>query len=214
MKSDSSKPPALTWRRLDADIGYVDLGRLVPDQVDAMFEALGDTRALVLDMRGYPRGTTVPIAARLNVHTTPAMADRVSVPLVAPHDEGAEARFVVGSNVVPAPAEPHYAGKTVMLIDENTQSAAEETGLFFEAANGTQFIGSPSAGANGDITYAVLPGNIIVHFAGSAITHADGRPLQRVGLQPAVLVRPTLAGIRAGKDEVLDRAVQYLRTGR
>lgn len=213
-KSDKLKPPALHWRRLDADVGYINLGRLEPDEVDAAFAALGDARGLVLDMRGYPRGTAIPIAARLNVHTTPAMADRVSVPLVAPHDEGADARIVVGSSVVPAPSGTHYAGKTVMLVDEETQSAAEETGLFFEAANGTTFVGSPSAGANGDITYAVLPGNIIVHFAGSAITHADGRPLQRVGLRPSVQVQPTLAGIRAGKDEVLDRAVQYLRSGR
>ena len=34
----------------------------------------------------------------------------------------------------------------------------------------------------------------------------DGRQLQRVGLQPDIVIAPTLAGIRAGKDEVLDRA--------
>jgi hypothetical protein len=45
-----------------------------------------------------------------------------------------------------------YHGKTVLLIDERTMSQAEHTGLFFEAANGTQFIGSPTAGANGDVT--------------------------------------------------------------
>jgi hypothetical protein len=31
-----------------------------------------------------------------------------------------------------------------MLIDERTQSQAEHAGLFFEAANGTIFIGSHS----------------------------------------------------------------------
>lgn len=33
-------------------------------------------------------------------------------------------------------------------------------------------------------------------------------------LQPKILVRPTINGIRAGKDEVLERAVQYLNTGK
>jgi hypothetical protein len=32
-----------------------------------------------------------------------------------------------------------------------------------------------------------------------------------VGLQPVVEVRPTLAGIRAGKDEVLEVAIEYLK---
>jgi hypothetical protein len=31
-----------------------------------------------------------------------------------------------------------------------------------------------------------------------------------VGLQPDVLARPTLAGIRAGRDEVLEKAIEYL----
>jgi len=34
-----------------------------------------------------------------------------------------------------------------------------------------------------------------------------------LGLQPIVEVRPTLAGIRAGKDEVLAKAIEYLSHG-
>lgn len=47
-----------------------------------------------------------------------------------------------------------------------------------------------------------------MRFSGDGIWHADGRQLQRVGLQPDVEVHPTLVGIRAGKDEVLDTAVE------
>jgi len=99
----------------------------------------------------------------------------------------------------------------VLLIDERTISQAEHSGLFFEAANGTKFIGSPTEGANGDVTNLSVPGGIYVRFSGQGVWHSDGRQLQRLGLQPEVEVRPTLAGIRAGKDEVLDKAVQYLQ---
>jgi hypothetical protein len=37
---------------------------------------------------------------------------------------------------------------------------------------------------------------------------------QKVGIQPNVLVRPTIAGVRSGKDEVLDRALAWLATGK
>jgi C-terminal processing protease CtpA/Prc len=103
-----------------------------------------------------------------------------------------------------------YHGKTVMLIDERAVSQAEHIGLFLEAANGTKFIGSPTQGANGDVTNFSLPGGIRVYFSGQGVWHADGRQLQRVGLQPEIEVHPTLAGIRAGRDEVLDKAIEYL----
>jgi C-terminal processing protease CtpA/Prc len=98
-----------------------------------------------------------------------------------------------------------------MLIDERTQSQAEHSGLFFEAANHTEFIGSQTAGANGDVTNVSLPGNITVWFTGLGVRHADGRQLQRIGLRPDIVVAPTIRGIRAGRDEVLERAVTYLR---
>ena len=98
-----------------------------------------------------------------------------------------------------------------MLIDERTQSQAEHTGLGFEAAAQITFVGSPTAGANGDITTVILPGDVTVGFTGHDVRHGDGRQLQRVGLQPHVAVTPTIAGIRAGKDEVLERAMDLLK---
>ena len=97
-----------------------------------------------------------------------------------------------------------------MLMDERTQSQAEHTGLFFKAANGTTFVGSPTSGANGSVTDLVLPGRITITFTGGAVRHPDGRQLQRIGLQPDVPVTPTVAGIRAGRDEVLEKALEYL----
>ena len=44
------------------------------------------------------------------------------------------------------------------------------------------------------------------------VTWPDGTRLQRRGLTPDVQVRPTIAGIRAGRDEVLARAVRWLES--
>jgi C-terminal processing protease CtpA/Prc len=97
-----------------------------------------------------------------------------------------------------------------MLVDERTVSQAEHTGLFLEAANGTTFIGSPTMGANGDVTVFALPGGLTMSFSGHDVRHADGRQLQRVGLEPQVVVTPTIAGIRAGRDEVLEAGARYV----
>jgi hypothetical protein len=47
--------------------------------------------------------------------------------------------------------------------------------------------------------------------AGSCCSCSIPSTLQRVGLTPDVAVRPTIKGLRAGRDEVLERALELLR---
>ncbi|HEX2121888.1 MAG TPA: S41 family peptidase [Thermoanaerobaculia bacterium] len=198
------------WRVLDGNIGYVDLTRLAVPQVDAMFEALKNTEAIVFDLRGYPKGTAWSIAPRINTSGATVGATFRRVQLSVFSSEMARSGFFF-DQLLPKSDKPKYTGRTVMLIDDRTISQAEHTGLFFEAANGTKFVGSHSAGANGDVTNVILPGGITVSFTGHDVRHADGRQLQRIGLVPDVPVTPTVRGIREGKDEVLERAIAFLR---
>lgn len=193
-------------RLLDGNIGYADLARLEARDVEPLFERFKDTRGIIFDMRGYPNGTAWPIAPRINVRNAPygALFQRM---LVSGDDATARMQF---EQELGKP-DRVYRGQTVMLIDERAISQSEHTGLFFEAAAGTRFVGSPSAGANGDVTDLSLPGGLFVGFTGHDVRHADGRRLQRVGLVPDVPVRPTLAGLRLGKDEVLERALEILK---
>lgn len=198
------------FKVLPGNIGYADLDRLPLKDVDAMFDAFQHTDALILDMRGYPHGTLWRIASRLNVKEAKFGANfSRRVVTAVPGEENSLNTF---RQSMPKSDQPLYKGKVVMLIDETTQSQAEHAGLFFEAATAITFIGSPSAGANGDLTKLVLPGAITVSFSGQEVRHADGRQLQRVGLQPDIKVAPTLNGIRAGRDEVLERAMEFLKT--
>jgi C-terminal processing protease CtpA/Prc len=97
-----------------------------------------------------------------------------------------------------------------MLIDERTIGQAEHAGLFFEAANKTAFIGSPSAGADGEVTSFVVPGGVTISFSSHDVRQVNGGKLQRLGLQPAVSVSPTIKGVRDSRDEVLEKALEYL----
>jgi C-terminal processing protease CtpA/Prc len=197
-------------RVLPGNVGYIDLDRLPAEMVDSAFRMLAGTKAIVLDDRGYPLGTAWAIAPRLNTHgdgTTAAKFKRLVVP--SP-DTTRTTILAFDQPIPPAQLVAKYTGRTVMLIDERTISQAEHTGLFFEAANGTTFIGSPTMGANGDVTNFTIPGGITISFTGHDVRHADGRQLQRVGLAPQVAVSPTIAGIRAGRDEVLETALKYV----
>ena len=199
---------------LPGNIGYADLDRLTVPQVDEMFEKFKDARAIVFDMRGYPNGTAWAIAPRLTERNGVAAALFQRATVMGP--EGPAGDLINQSTLysftqsIPHTDKWRYRGRTVMLIDERTQSQAEHTGLFFEAANGTKFVGSPTAGANGDVTNFYVPGGIVIYFTGQAVRHADGRQLQRKGLVPDVPSAPTIKGMQAGRDEVLETAVKYL----
>lgn len=202
-------PEGPAWKRLRPRVGYADLSRLQREEVDPMLEELRDTDALVLDMRGYPNGTAWPLAARMNVRgaKTAALFRRREVSALDA-EEGESGYFF--AQPLPESRSWTYRGKVVMLIDERAISQAEHTALFLEQAAGATFIGSPTAGANGDVTNFSLPGGLSVSFTGHDVRHADGRQLQRVGIVPDVPVTPTLRSIREGRDEVLDRALAWL----
>jgi C-terminal processing protease CtpA/Prc len=196
------------FRLLENGIGYVDLARLESSDVEPMFTMLEKSPSIIFDMRGYPGEAVWEIVPRLNVRGA-KMGAVFYEPFVSP---GTLTRTYF-EQPFPATEKPLYRGKTVMLVDERTMSQAEHAALFFEAGNGTTFIGSQSAGTNGDITDLSLPGGFAVSFSGHDVRHADGRQLQRVGLMPTIEVKATVEGLRAGKDEVLERAITFLQSG-
>jgi C-terminal processing protease CtpA/Prc len=183
-------------------------------QTDQMFETFKDTKAIIFDMRGYPNGTAWSIAPRLTEKKHVPLALFRKPEILAPNipvgDMVSNKSYTEFVQTVETSDKWKYKGKTIMLINQNAISQSEHTGLFFESVNNTTFIGSPTAGANGDVTRFQIPGGMFLAFSGQGVWHADGRQLQRVGLQPHVLVRPTIKGIRMEKDEVLDTAIKWV----
>ena len=194
---------------LPSGSGYMDLTRLTIAQVDMAFDKVKDTPSLIFDMRGYPNGTAWPIVT----HLTPKRALGALGRRPELHSPDLEdTAYHEFKQFAETGAKSIYKGKVVILINDEAISQAEHTCLLIEVCTPTTFIGSPTMGANGDVTRTVLPGGIQVNFSGYEIRHADGRQLQRIGIQPDIKVEPTIAGIRAGRDEVLESAVNFLKS--
>ena len=196
-------------RLLPGNIGYADLDRLTLNMLDEMFEKFKGTKAIIFDMRGYPYGTAWAIAPRLS--NKQQKAALFETPLVG-HNLPEEDSFVkFFQKIRPTPKEKWiYKGNTIMLIDERAASQAEHTGLLFRAANKTLFIGSHTTGVNGEITTFTVPGAITIGFTGQSVKFPDGKQLQRIGLVPDIEIKPTIEGIREKRDEVLEKAIQYV----
>ena len=178
------------------DIGYANLGALVPVQVDSMFNMFKDTKVIIFDVRTYPRGGPIySISPRLVRGNRPSKRPMRTLPGWDMEDDWNRNR-----------KKGVYKGMVVGLMHENTQShgevTAETIGLF-----GT-LIGNHTAGANGDVVSFYVPGEIRLTFSGGAAW------MQGKGIQPDILITPTIKGIQQGRDEILERAVKFIETGK
>lgn len=170
-----------------------------------------DTRAIVFDLRGYPQGTAWVLAPRLALD---GREEAVAAQFRRPSYRGAslpQESWSSFSQPIPPSTKPRYRGRIIVLIDDRAISQSEHTALFFKAAADPVFVGTPTTGANGDVTRLSLPGGLSLGFTGHDVRHADGKQLQRVGIQPDVVVAPTFAGMRAGRDEVLEAGLKEAR---
>ncbi|MEO6758489.1 MAG: S41 family peptidase, partial [Saprospiraceae bacterium] len=189
---------------LEGNIGYVNLGLLQPNQVDEVLEQMKHTRAIIFDVRNYPKGTMYKIADFLNA------AERPFVKFSKP-DMDYPGVFQYTDIMSCGHHNEHpYPGKVVLLFNERTQSHAEFTLMALQTAPRVISIGSQTAGADGNVSEIVFPGNYKVHMTGIGVYYPDGRETQRIGIVPDITVKPTIAGLQAGKDEVLAKALEYL----
>ena len=83
--------------------------------------------------------------------------------------------------------------------------------MAFRSARGSVVVGSTTAGADGNVSPLPLPGGLNTVISGIGVFYPDKRPTQRIGIVPDIEVRPTIAGIRAARDEVLDEAIRRIR---
>src|SRR5206468_7886547 len=94
--------------------------------------------------------------------------------------------------------------------DEASQSQAEYTAMAFRSAPQSVVVGSMTAGADGNVSEIALPGGHRTMISGIGVFYPDKRPTQRVGIVPDIEVKPTIEGIRAGRDEVLEAALSQI----
>lgn len=197
--------PDSCFRMINKDIAYIYPGNIKNSYLPEIMTAAAGTKGLIMDLRSYPSEFIVfTLGSRLvdkNSDFVKFTGGRVDNP----------GYFVMGEPLqIPADLMNHYGGKVVVLINETTQSQAEYTTMAFQAAPRTTVIGSTTAGADGNVSSIILPGNIYTMISGIGVYYPDGRETQRIGIVPDIEMKPTIEGVRAGKDELLDKAIEII----
>lgn len=191
------------WEVSPCGYGYVNMGKITSAQVPAAYNALKNLPAIVFDIRNYPKGTAWDFKPLL--FSQPNISARYFSPYLQYPGyytiEDDQDNFGNWSNPDP------YTGKVIILVNEETQSQAEYTAQILRTHPNAVILGSQTAGADGNISLLYLPGGIATYWTSLGWYQADWFNPQRAGVHIDTVVTPTIAGIRAGKDEVLAHAL-------
>ena len=119
--------------------------------------------------------------------------------------------FELGEEWNLLPKEQYLQAKKAFIIDGRCISYAESClGIIAHYKLGA-IVGSPTAGTNGNVNPFVLPGGYSVMWTGMKVLKQDGSQHHGIGILPTVPVAHTIAGIRAGRDEFLEKALEIVR---
>ncbi len=203
---------------LENNIGLINPNALDEGEIHMIMEEFKDTDGLIVDMRQYPSmNFSYDFACYLMTGNQQFM--ELTVPSQAV--PGAFLRTANESCYTGYYNQPHLKGyniyqydKTiVILMNQHTISRGETAVLAFTNAENVVTVGESTNGSNGDMTTLPLPDGNQVSFSSLGIYTVDGGQTQRIGLMPDIYVEETIAGLREGRDELIEAAIHYLNNG-
>ncbi|WP_294267348.1 S41 family peptidase [uncultured Chryseobacterium sp.] len=190
---------------------YFEFSSLKGAEIPSLMEQYKNTKGMVFDLRGYNNnGSLLKVFDYL-------LANPVLYGIKTQPNFSQPGKFCFVDNIVnkeykfagkenPDP----YKGQVVVLINEHTVSAEEMWAMVFKKVPNVIFVGSQTAGADGNKTSIKLTDGNKIIFSGLGIYYPDGGETQRIGIKPDVVVRPTVESTRNKEDLLLLKALELI----
>jgi C-terminal processing protease CtpA/Prc len=193
------------FKLINSDIAYLYPGAIKNEFLPKIMAVTQKAKGLIIDFRCYPSDYTVFTLSEYLLPDPKSFVKFSNCSITTP------GLFTFGKELKVGKVNPeYYKGKIVIIINETTQSSAEFHTMAFRTAPNAVVIGSTTAGADGDVSKFWLPGVAGTMISGRGIYYPDGRETQRLGIVPDIEIRPTINGIRDGKDELLEKAISII----
>lgn len=189
-----------------------DLSRVTRTELEPIMPSLVSASGVVFDMRERPRDGEYVLSHLL----ARPMGDEkwAAIPHIIRPDHVSDAiqSWTREGWNLPMLA-PRIAGKVAFISGPKTVSLPEVFLGYISGYRLGEIVGRTSAGTNGDRASLETPSGCLTSFTGMKVTKLDGSPMLMLGFAPTIPVTKTEAGVLAGRDEELDRALEYVRSG-
>ncbi|MBS1653787.1 MAG: S41 family peptidase [Bacteroidetes bacterium] len=204
---------AIDYGFLQDNIGYISLKKFdndfsfYPEAMDAVLHALINSKGIIIDMRENDGGE-----------------DRVSQYIA--NRFASERHFSFSSSLRNGPAHNDFATpikfytepegsfqytKPVIIINNlNVYSAGETFVLAMLQNSNVRLTGTVTGGALSDAVERELPNGWLYRVPIADVRDANGDNLEQIGINPSVYVENTTADLLAGKDKMLEKAIELI----
>ena len=201
-------PPQYVWtetKELEGGAGYIgfnlflDPGRIMP----LLGEAIGrfaHAPGMVIDLRGNSGGIGLMASGLAGW-----FIDRQSRRLGTMHMHQTPLHFVVN------PRLPAYRGPVAVLVDGASASTSEIFAGGLQDLGRARIFGTRTAGAALPSLIERLPNGDGFQYAAANYISEGGKELEGIGVAPDEVVAHTRESLLAGRDVVLDAALNWIR---
>lgn len=214
------REPLVTFKILKGNIGYLQVNSFNDEKLvskfDSLFSSIAQTNALIIDVRNNGGGN-----GNNGFEILGSLTDK-------PFYQG-KAVIRQYKSVGRAWGQPEsfevenwdwkpyknqlYTKPVIVLTSAATYSAAEDFTATFQTMKRGIVIGEPTGGSTGQPVMFTLPGGGMGRVCAKRDLFSDGREFIGIGIMPDLLVRPTFKSIVAGRDKVLEAAIDYIKGG-
>ncbi|MEO0483207.1 MAG: S41 family peptidase [Planctomycetota bacterium] len=198
------KPGPFSGAILAPGVMYFNLVGATSGQLRKELRRMAEAKGVIFDLRGYPDSAGQRVLQHLATDRVHSAWWRVPVASM-PDREGvtySESRWDL------PPRRPHIGGRVVFITDGSAISYAESVMGIVEKLELGEIVGAPTAGTNGNVNPFRTVGGYSISWTGMRVEKHDRTTHHGVGALPTVYAEPTIAGLREGRDELLDLAVR------
>lgn len=198
------KPWIDTTLNGNCKFGIIKINRYYPtNRLIDMLETIWYHDAWIFDLRGTstePFSSFAPYIYRDSINYIYHLNPNLQIP----------GEFYRSKYTSPYYTKPIYEKNIILLVDETTKDLTEKFGLSLNQRKNVIVIGSMTNGSGVDIEegFVYLPGLIKTQFSLKAVCSKDLVSQHSIGVKPNHIVKPTIEGIRAGRDEIMEFALK------
>lgn len=187
---------------LSDDVGYIKFNLFVLPVLEKFCFSLSefaDKKAIIIDLRGNSGGllaTLYPLAGMLTDHP-------VSFGTSIYRSGPAELNIT--------PKVKHFAGKVILLVDEQSMSAAEMFSAGLQESARAVVIGERTAGLALPASTVKLATGAVFEYPVANFKTAKGKILEGTGVEPDISVIRDRRSLLEGRDPQLEKALDIIK---
>jgi C-terminal processing protease CtpA/Prc len=192
-------------KSISETMGYINMSsRFTDKEFDEIFDSFKTKSHVIIDLRAYPE-------FKYKMFTRYFNTDKRNFAWIYKPDISYPGKFVFDKDVTTGSSKKAFKGKFILIVNEDSLSLSEFTAMAFQTADNIITIGNQTAGADGDLVVFKYLGGFRTAMSGNGILYPDGSESQRKGIKIDVEVKPTIRGIKQGRDEILEKAIEIAK---